>query len=165
MSDVARTVGGGGGARGGQLSQPATPPMWHVTLTVVGDAVAAGEIRGALERLTHERPFLLSARYAPDRAELRYWEEARDLEDAAALALRLWGEHRLSAELPPWRVAGPRGGRPRHLPAAARRTARPRRWCPPGASARSDPRRRPPAPPRCGRMRPAPSSPTGVPPT
>ena len=80
--------------------------MWHVTLTVVGDPIAPAEIRGALERLTHEQPFLLSARYAPDRAELRYWEEARDLEDAAALALRLWGEHRASAALPAWRVAG-----------------------------------------------------------
>lgn len=80
--------------------------MWHVTLTVVGDALEPVEVRAALERLTHERPFLLSARYAADRAELSYWEEARDLEDAAALALRLWGEHRTSAELPPWRVAG-----------------------------------------------------------
>jgi len=80
--------------------------MWHVTLTVVGESVAVGDVREALERLTHERPFLLSARYAADRAELRYWEEARDLEDAAALALRLWGEHRSTAGLPPWRVAG-----------------------------------------------------------
>jgi hypothetical protein len=80
--------------------------MWHVTLTVSGAAVAAGDIKAALERLAHERPFLLTARYADDRAELRYWEEARDLEDAAALALRLWGEHRLTAELPPWRVTG-----------------------------------------------------------
>lgn len=81
-------------------------PMWHVTLTVGGDEVPAAEIRVALERLAHERPFLLSARYAADRAELRYWEEARDLEDAAALALRLWGEHRRTAGLPPWRVTG-----------------------------------------------------------
>jgi len=81
-------------------------PMWHVTLTVVGDAVPVADVREALERLTHERPFLLSARYAADRAELRYWEEARDLDDAAALALRLWGEHRATAGLPPWRVAG-----------------------------------------------------------
>lgn len=85
---------------------PETRPMWHVTLTVVGNAVDPGDVRAALERLTHERPFLLSARYAADRVELRYWEEARDLEDAAALALRLWGEHRRSAELPAWRVAG-----------------------------------------------------------
>jgi len=80
--------------------------MWHVTLTVGGEPVEAGLIRGGLERLTHERPFLLSARYAADRAEVRYWEEARDVDDAASLALRLWGEHRLSAGLPTWRVTG-----------------------------------------------------------
>jgi hypothetical protein len=80
--------------------------MWHVTLTVVGEEVEPHVVRAALERLTHERPFLLSARYSADRAEIRYWEEARDLEDAAALALRLWGEHRTTADLPPWRVAG-----------------------------------------------------------
>jgi hypothetical protein len=88
------------------LTSPDPRSMWHVTLTVVGDAVPTAQIRGALERLTREQPFLLSARYAPDRAELRYWEEARDLEDAAAMALRLWGEHRTSADLPPWRVGG-----------------------------------------------------------
>jgi hypothetical protein len=80
--------------------------MWHVTLTVGGDPVDPGEIRTALERLTQERPFLLSARYGPDRAEVRYWEEARDVDDAAALALRLWGEHRATAGLPVWRVVG-----------------------------------------------------------
>ena len=80
--------------------------MWHVTLTVSGTAVEVGEIRAGLERLTHERPFLLSARYALDRAELRYWEQARDVDDAAALALRLWGEHRVTAGLPAWRVTG-----------------------------------------------------------
>lgn len=80
--------------------------MWHVTLTVVGPQRDPLEVRSALERLTHEQPFLLSVRYAADRAEVRYWEEARDLEDAAALALRLWGEHRRSAQLPPWRVVG-----------------------------------------------------------
>lgn len=85
---------------------PETQPLWHVTLTVVGKRHKSSEVREALERLTHERPFLLSARYAPDQAELQYWEEARDLEDAAALALRLWGEHRRSAGLPAWRVAG-----------------------------------------------------------
>ena len=90
----------------GLTVEPAAPPMWHVTLTVVGAEREPADVRSALERLTHERPFLLSVRYAADRAEVRYWEEARDLEDAAALALRLWGEHRGSAALPPWRVAG-----------------------------------------------------------
>ena len=87
-------------------SRVTSRPMWHVTLTVMGEEVEPQVVQAALERLTHERPFLLSARYAADRAEIRYWEEARDLEDAAALALRLWGEHRTSADLPPWRVAG-----------------------------------------------------------
>ena len=90
----------------GLTVEPSAPPMWHVTLTVVGAERDPDDVRSALERLTHERPFLLSVRYATDRAEVRYWEEARDLEDAAALALRLWGEHRGSAGLPPWRVAG-----------------------------------------------------------
>ena len=98
MADQART--------GSRTVAHEARPMWHVTLTVVGKEVDPAEVRAALERLTHEQPFLLSARYAADRAELRYWEEARDLEDAAALALRLWGEHRRTAALPAWRVAG-----------------------------------------------------------
>jgi hypothetical protein len=89
-----------------QITPSQPHPLWHVTLTLAGDAVSPGDICAALERLTHERPFLLSARYAADRAELRYWEEAQDLDDAAALALRLWGEHRVTAGLPAWRVAG-----------------------------------------------------------
>lgn len=91
---------------GRQVTLPDATLMWHVTLNVIGEPLDAAEVRDALERLAHERPFLLSARYAEDRAELRYWEQAPDLEDAAALALRLWGEHRLTAALPPWRVCG-----------------------------------------------------------
>jgi hypothetical protein len=80
--------------------------IWHVTLTVSGTPVPLSELRAGLERLHQERPFLLSARYAEDHAEVRYWEEARDVDDAAALALRLWGEHRRTAALPPWKVVG-----------------------------------------------------------
>jgi hypothetical protein len=80
--------------------------LWHVTLLVGGAPFDMSEVRAALERLAHERPFLLAARYAPDRVEVRYWEEASCLDDAAALALRLWGEHRVSAGLPPWQVTG-----------------------------------------------------------
>ena len=80
--------------------------MWHVALTCAGAAVQECEIRAALERLAHDHPFLMAARYAPDRVEIRYWEEAPDAYDAAALALRLWGEHRVSAGLPPWQVVG-----------------------------------------------------------
>ena len=76
--------------------------LWHITLTLGGDGIAPSDVLGALRRLADEQPFLLSGRYAEDRAELRYWEEAPDCQDAAALALRLWGEHRSSAGLPPW---------------------------------------------------------------
>ncbi len=90
---------------------PEDPPsserrMWYVTLTVAGDPIPDLDIKVALEQLAHERPFLLTGRYAPDRAEVRYWEEAICLEDAAALALRLWGEHRGTAGLPQWEIVG-----------------------------------------------------------
>lgn len=88
----------GRGARSGVL--------WHVVITVAGPGVDPREVRAGLERLCAERAFLLSCQYAVDRAELSYWEEADDLDDAAALALRLWGEHRASARLPAWHVVG-----------------------------------------------------------
>jgi hypothetical protein len=88
------------------VGAPDDERMWHVTLTVAGPAVDADAVKAALEQLAHDHPFLLSGRFAPDRAELRYWEEARDVHDAAAMALRLWGEHRRTAGLPPWEIVG-----------------------------------------------------------
>lgn len=91
----------------GPRPEPGDPRrMWHVTLTVGGAATRRPSVRAALVRLANERPFLMTGRYDRDRAEVRYWEEAERLEDAAALALRLWGEHRVSAGLPPWEVVG-----------------------------------------------------------
>ena len=90
--------------------EPPTVPddrsLWFVTITLAGASVPARDIREALERLSHEHPFLLSGRYAADRAEIRYWEEAPDATYAADLALRLWDEHRDSAALPDWSVVG-----------------------------------------------------------
>ncbi|MBQ0968501.1 hypothetical protein GUR47_09480 [Streptomyces tendae] len=83
-----------------------TPRLWHVTLSVSGARAPLPEVRRALEQLAHDHPFLLTSRYADDHAEIRYWEEARDLHDAAAVALRLWGEHRQTAGLPPWEIVG-----------------------------------------------------------
>ncbi|WP_228922646.1 hypothetical protein [Streptomyces sp. DH7] len=80
--------------------------LWHITLSVSGAETPLGEVRRGLEQLAHDHPFLLTSRYAVDHAEIRYWEEARDLHDAAAVALRLWGEHRSSAQLPPWEIVG-----------------------------------------------------------
>ena len=82
------------------------PRLWHVTLSVSGAEAPVDEVRRALEQLAHDHPFLLTSRYAADHAEIRYWEEARDLHDAAAVALRLWGEHRQTAGLPPWEIVG-----------------------------------------------------------
>ncbi|GAV42063.1 hypothetical protein [Streptomyces acidiscabies] len=82
------------------------PRLWHVTLSVSGAAVPVKDLRRGLEQLAHDHPFLLTSRYAPDHAEIRYWEEARDLHDAAAVALRLWGEHRQTANLPAWEIVG-----------------------------------------------------------
>ncbi|MFT9671065.1 hypothetical protein ACMZ5F_25065 [Streptomyces rhizosphaericola] len=80
--------------------------LWHITLSVSGAETPLQEVRRGLEQLAHDHPFLLTSRYAADHAEIRYWEEARDLHDAAAVALRLWGEHRSSAQLPPWKIVG-----------------------------------------------------------
>ncbi len=44
------------------------PSVWFVTVTVAGDHVSESAIRKGLERLAHEHPFLLSGRYAADRA-------------------------------------------------------------------------------------------------
>lgn len=81
-------------------------PLWSVTLTVAGATTDLVEVRAALERLLSQHPFLSSVRYDCARAELRYWDEARDVDDAAAMALRLWPEHRVSAGLPAWSVVG-----------------------------------------------------------
>lgn len=80
--------------------------LWHVTLTMAGAATNAAEVRSALRRLAAQHGFLHSLRYADACAELTYWEEAVSMLDAAAMAMRLWDEHRLSADLPRWEVAG-----------------------------------------------------------
>jgi hypothetical protein len=80
--------------------------LWHVKLTVAGAETEPFVVRRAMQRLAEERPFLASLRYGPDRAEICYWDEAASLVDAGSLALRLWGEHRDSANLPPWAVVG-----------------------------------------------------------
>ena len=80
--------------------------LWHVTVTVSGDPMPLSVIHDALTRLHHERPFLNSLRYDESRVELAYWEEGEEMVDAASLALRLWNEHRVSADLPPWKVVG-----------------------------------------------------------
>lgn len=83
---------------------PDSAHLWHVTLTVAGAPVSEIEIRAALERLGHEHPFLLSGRFAVDRAEVRYWEQAVDVDQALTMSVRLWDEHLESAHLPSWQA-------------------------------------------------------------
>lgn len=80
--------------------------LWHVSLTVAGDSVEPLIVRNALRRLSEQRPFLHSLKYAADRAEVQYWEEAESILDASSLALRVWNEYRTSAGLPRWEVVG-----------------------------------------------------------
>ena len=84
----------------------ASPSLWFVTVTVAGSVVDSQVIRSGLERLSHEHPFLVSGRYAADRAEVRYWEEAPNAQSVLELAVALWDEHRASAALPDWEVVG-----------------------------------------------------------
>ena len=63
-------------------------------------------VRGALHRLSEQRPFLSTVRFTSECAEITYWEEAASLFDAASLALRLWNEYRDTARLPSWEVVG-----------------------------------------------------------
>ncbi|MFE2924134.1 hypothetical protein [Streptomyces goshikiensis] len=100
------SVGTGDGDVGGGGEERDATRLWHVTLSVSGKPAPLSEVRRGLEQLAYDHPFLLTSRYADDHAEIRYWEEARDLHDAAAVALRLWGEHRSSAKLPPWEIVG-----------------------------------------------------------
>jgi hypothetical protein len=80
--------------------------LWHVTVTVAGEPQDPTNTHAALTRLVREQPFIHSARYDDGRAEIQYWEESVDMVDAASLALRLWTEHRSSADLPDWKVVG-----------------------------------------------------------
>lgn len=79
---------------------------WHVTVTVSGASVEPMLLRAALQRLSQERPFLEEIRYTRSGAEIRFWDEGEAMLDVASLALRLWSEHRESANLPDWEVVG-----------------------------------------------------------
>lgn len=80
--------------------------LYHVTLTLAGPELPVAEVRAALERLAQHHQFLLSGRYAADRAEVRFWDEGQHLRDAAARALLLWSDYSELAALPPWEVVG-----------------------------------------------------------
>jgi hypothetical protein len=80
--------------------------LWHVTVTVAGEPWPLSSLQSAQPPLHREWAVINSQRYDEDRAEVSYWEEGEQMIDAASLALRMWSEHRETAELPAWRVVG-----------------------------------------------------------
>lgn len=89
---------------GSTVSVPGT--LWHVTITVNGEPTSAGRLRSGLANLEMAHPFGLSARYALDTVEIRYWDEGQDCRSIARNALSLWDDHRKSLGLPVWPVVG-----------------------------------------------------------
>lgn len=89
-----------------QKTAAQTLPLWHVRVTLGGSSVDPATLHRALVRMCGDGTFLGSARYRADRVELTYWDEAEDVDDAAALALRVWSDHRRAAGLPAWTVVG-----------------------------------------------------------
>ena len=79
---------------------------WHVTVTVAGEPLEPLMARAALQRLSEDRPFLDSVSTTGDSAEIRFWDQGSSMLDVASLAMRLWAEHRESANLPDWEVVG-----------------------------------------------------------
>jgi hypothetical protein len=63
-------------------------------------------VQRALERLSVERAFLVSARFADDRADIRYWDECDGADEAIRQALSLWGDEEVFTRLPGWKVIG-----------------------------------------------------------
>lgn len=89
-----------------QDAGPGARRMWHVVITTAGSALPLDDIRDALARLSDSHQFLLSARYATDRAEVRYWDESGHVRDIAARAFSVWTDYSEIAGLPPWEVVG-----------------------------------------------------------
>ena len=75
--------------------------LWHVTVTVAGDPQDPVTHPRWLASAAARAPLHPLVRYDEDRAEVSYWEEGEEMIDAASLALRMWNEHRVTADLPP----------------------------------------------------------------
>ena len=63
-------------------------------------------MRAAMQRLSEQHQFLDSVSSTSDSAEIQFWDEGENMLDVASLAMRVWNEHRESANLPPWEVVG-----------------------------------------------------------
>ena len=80
-------------------------------------------LKSALERLSDEHPFLLSGRYATDRAEVRYWEEASGGSDKVTLSGLFFQQGQLEIVV---RASGSRRGNASSNRSTAQRSPRAR---------------------------------------
>jgi hypothetical protein len=80
--------------------------LWFVKVTLGGDLIAHDQVRAALEELSVERAFLVSARYGDERAEVTYWDEGADVNVAIDQAMKLWGGPEVLSTLPGWQIVG-----------------------------------------------------------
>ena len=80
--------------------------LWLVKVTLGGDDLDLEWVHRVLSELSVERAFLLTARYADDRAEISYWDEGSDVNVAVEQAFALWGSREVLGALPGWQVIG-----------------------------------------------------------
>ncbi|MCB0919083.1 MAG: hypothetical protein KDC39_11015 [Actinobacteria bacterium] len=80
--------------------------MWHVTLTLTGPPVSSARLADSLSQLAEFHPFGLSARYAIDVIELRYWDEGHDCRTVTDNAIEMWNKNRDEVRLPDWPIVG-----------------------------------------------------------
>jgi hypothetical protein len=88
------------------LNTEGSPDLWFVKVTLGGEPLLRERVQKALERLSVERAFLVSARYDDSRADIRYWDECDDADEAIRQALSLWGDKEVSTRLTGWKVIG-----------------------------------------------------------
>lgn len=80
--------------------------LWHVTLTLAGEATPPQRLHDNLQALCDLDPCNMAARYQPDAVELHFWDEGTDVAEVAHAALSLWGESRAELSLPSWSLVG-----------------------------------------------------------
>ena len=79
---------------------------WHVTLTLAGDPVEPLIVRAPCSGSASSTSSWTPCSSTGDSAEIQFWDEGETMLDVASLAMRVWNEHRESANLPAWEVVG-----------------------------------------------------------
>ena len=81
-------------------------PLWHVTLTAIGQGQPGAPRPPELEQMCVEHGPEASVRYEDGIVELQYWDEGVDCASVVDAAVGLWEHHRRRFQLDRWDVAG-----------------------------------------------------------